>query len=209
MFNHAYFESLKLLTPRSLALGIRSYEDGSRAHLVVLGRAIYKGLLALSGAAGRELHDAVAVFAALVIFYVFLGLHPLMQVAHIEVLRVLHVEVFEDVAPLEAGESWLAFALVCQNHPRLSFFTVLEVSLEDVVFFERHFLVANRAHVVVVAVINVSSIWIHQADFEGFPGRLRCVLGSHILRAARLVENSGLSLNAKVFAQLIEPAQNR
>lgn len=105
----------------------------------------------------------MAVLAAFVILNVFLDLDAFAQVAYIKKLRVLHSEVLENVAPLEAGECRLHLCLVSEDHPGLRVLAMLQVLLEDIMLLQWHFLVANWAHVVIEAVVNVGTIRVHQA----------------------------------------------
>ena len=86
---------------------------------------------------------------------------------------------------------------------------MFKVLLKDVKLFLRHLFVANRAHVVVVAMIDESAVLVREPHLESLPSGLRREIGSHILRAARLVKNAGLSLHAEVLAKLVEPLDQR
>ena len=89
--------------------------------------------------------------------------------------------------------------MVCDDQPWLSVLALVEVFLKDRMLFNWHFLVPYRAHVVVVAVIDVGFIWIHKADFEGFPCRLRSVLVGHVLGTLWFVKVASLSFDPKVL----------
>ena len=85
---------------------------------------------------------------------------------------------------------------------------MLKVPFKDVWLLMRHLLVADGAHVVIIAVIDVGPILILETLLQCLPSRLRCVLTSHILGASRLVEDASLPFDTKVLAQLREPFQN-
>ena len=86
---------------------------------------------------------------------------------------------------------------------------MLEVLFEDVGLLQGHFLVAHRAHVVIIAVIDVGPIRILQTNFERFPGSLGGVLACYILRALWFVKNTRLPFHAEVLTQLVEPFDDR
>ena len=115
-------------------------------------------LLFLTRPYRAKLHNAVAILSFLVWLGILLDLHTLEELSHVEILRVFHREIAHDVAPLEAGKGWLTFRLVSEQEPPISVFTMLQVLLEHSVFFYGHLFVANWAHVMVVAMIDVCFI---------------------------------------------------
>jgi len=151
----------------------------------------------------------MTVLTTFVIFNVFLDLNSFMQITHIEVLWVFHIKILENISPFEASERRLHLRLVSNNHPGLSILAVLEVFLEDCMLLKGHLFIAHWAHVVIETVIDISTVRVHQAILEGFPGTLRSMFLGYILRAPGLVEDLSLPLHAKVLAQLIEPTENR
>lgn len=73
---------------------------------------------------------------------------------------------------------------------------------------ERHLFVPDWAHVVIVAMIDVSLIRVHYTDFKRLPSCLWSMLECNILGAARFVEIPGRTFHPKVLAELIEPAKD-
>ena len=73
-------------------------------------------LLLLPGSDRAQLNDAVTVLALLMGLYVLLNLDTFVNVANIQELRILHIEVLQDVCPLQTGEGWLRLRLVGDHH---------------------------------------------------------------------------------------------
>lgn len=147
----------------------------------------------------------MAVLSFLVRLDILFHLDTLVQVTHVEELRILYVQILHHVAPLQTGERGLRLGLISNYHVRLSVLSMFEVLAEHVVLLERHLFVANGAHVVVVTVVDVRPITVPKPLLEGFPGSLRGVLLRHILRSLRLVKDPGSAFDSEMLAQLIEP----
>ena len=74
------------------------------------------GLFLLSGPDRAQFNNAVTVLALLMGLYVLFNLDSLVDVTHIQELGVLHIEVLQNITPLDAGEGGLRLGLVSNNH---------------------------------------------------------------------------------------------
>lgn len=83
------------------------------------------GFLFLTRSNSTKFHNTVTVLALLVWFNVFFYLNPLVKLAYVQKLRVFRVQVLQHITPLQTCESWLAFRLVCKNHPTFGVFAML------------------------------------------------------------------------------------
>ena len=118
-------------------------------------------------------------------------------------------QVAHHVTPLQACESRLALRLVSEHEPRVCVFAVLQVLLEHVVLLNRHLFVADRAHVVIIAVVDVCFVLVVEAGLEGLPGGLRRVFRRNILGAFGLVKDAGGALDSKMLTKRVEPLEYR
>ena len=85
---------------------------------------------------------------------------------------------------------------------------MLQVFLEHVVLLNGHLLVANRAHIVVITVVDVCFIGIVESGLECLPGGFGRVLRCDVFRALGLVEDTSGTFHAKVLAENVEPSEN-
>ena len=85
---------------------------------------------------------------------------------------------------------------------------MFQIFAEYIVFLERHLFVAHRAHVMIVAVIDVRFVRVLNAVFEGLPSGLRSELAGEVLGAGRFVEDAGLAAHVEVLAERVEPLED-
>ena len=184
-----------------------SKEDRTRPGYARLSRTTLAHLLFLAHSQCAELHNAVTILSLLVWLVVLLLLDALIELTHVQVIRVFCCQVAHHVTPLQACESRLALRLVSEHEPRVCVFAVLQVLLEHVVLLNRHLFVADRAHVVIIAVVDVCFVLVVEAGLEGLPGGLRRVFRRNILGAFGLVKDAGGALDSKMLTKRVEPLE--
>jgi hypothetical protein len=74
-----------------------------------------------------------------------------------------------------------------------------------VFLLKRHFFEANRAHVVVVAVVDISFILAFQAHFELFQSLIWGYVSGFVLVASKLIENLHLPSYLEISTEVTEP----
>ena len=151
----------------------------------------------------------MAILAFLSFIKIFFNLNSFIEIADINEFRVLQIQIKKNVTPLYSSEWSRLRGLICQNHVRLSVFAVLEIPSEHIMLFYRHLFEANRAHVMIEAVVDVRFVRVCEARLQRLPGCLRSKLLRQILWSFRFVKDAGLSFDSEVAAQLVEPSGDR
>ena len=85
---------------------------------------------------------------------------------------------------------------------------MFQVFAEHIVFLEGHLFVAHRAHIMIVAVVDIRFVGVLNAIFEGLPSGLWSELAGDVFGAGRFVEDAGLAAHVKVLAERVEPFED-
>jgi len=140
----------------------------------------------------------LAIFALRVIFP---GAHFQMRFTHIYIIRRKCCQISLDFTPVNTVKSfWFAGVIRYQESCLcLSvFFVYFRFMAGD--FFE-----TDRAHVVFVAMVDVSFVPLHQTFFQGFQSCLRGMVLCQISSAAWFVEDAGFTFDSKIAAKNRKP----